>query len=92
MGPDEFQKLLETRDGMSPEIALDFTEQLLMFEKFGNVYDTPELVQAKQVRAILVDGCMDEKLIATMQIPGLTLQTWDEFLEENDLLAYMKRS
>ncbi|KAK1147562.1 hypothetical protein N8T08_000904 [Aspergillus melleus] len=73
LGPDEFQKLLETRDGMSSEIALDFTEQLLMFEKFGNVYDAPEFVQAKE-------------------IPGLKLQTWDEFLEENDLLAYMRRS
>lgn len=34
---------------MSPEIALDFTEQLIMFEKFGNVYDTSEFVQAKEV-------------------------------------------
>ncbi|RAL11495.1 NmrA/HSCARG family protein [Aspergillus homomorphus CBS 101889] len=73
LNADEFQRLLETRDGMSPEIALDFTEQLLMFEKFGNVYDSPEFVQAKE-------------------IPGLKLQTWVEFLEENNLLAYMKRS
>ncbi|GKZ26765.1 hypothetical protein AbraIFM66951_003657 [Aspergillus brasiliensis] len=73
LSQDEFQKLLETRDGMSPEIALDFTEQLLMFEKFGNVYETSEFVQANK-------------------IPGLKLQTWAEFLEEHDLLAYMKRS
>ncbi|PYH82699.1 NmrA-like family protein [Aspergillus uvarum CBS 121591] len=49
LNPDDYQRLLETRDGMSPEIALDFTEQLLMFERFGNVYDTPEFVQAKEI-------------------------------------------
>ena len=49
LSQDGFRKLLETRDGMSPEIALDFTEQLIMFEKFGNVYDTSEFVQAKEV-------------------------------------------
>ncbi|RAH84782.1 NmrA-like family protein [Aspergillus japonicus CBS 114.51] len=49
LNPDDYQRLLETRDGMSPEIALDFTEQLLMFEKFGNVYDTPAFVQAKEI-------------------------------------------
>lgn len=45
----EFQQLLMTRDGMSEDIALDFTEQLLIFEKFGNVYAREEFVQAKDV-------------------------------------------
>ena len=34
---------------MSHEIALDFTEQLMMFELFGNVYAKPEFVQAREV-------------------------------------------
>jgi hypothetical protein len=34
---------------MSEEIALDFTEQLLIFEKCGNVYAREEFVQAKEV-------------------------------------------
>ena len=45
----EFQQLLMTRDGMSEDIALDFTEQLLIFEKCGNVYAREEFVQAKDV-------------------------------------------
>ncbi|KAL2816930.1 hypothetical protein BJX63DRAFT_441297 [Aspergillus granulosus] len=45
----EFQQLLKTRDGMSEDIALDFTEQLLIFEKCGNVYAREEFVQAKDI-------------------------------------------
>ncbi|RAH52310.1 nmrA-like family protein [Aspergillus piperis CBS 112811] len=45
----EFQQLLMTRDGMSEDIALDFTEQLLIFEKCGNVYAREEFVQAKDI-------------------------------------------
>ncbi|PLN79461.1 hypothetical protein BDW42DRAFT_201666 [Aspergillus taichungensis] len=45
----EFQQLLKSRDGMSEDIALDFTEQLLIFEKCGNVYAREEFVQAKDI-------------------------------------------
>lgn len=45
----EFQELLIARDGMSDDIALDFTEQLMIFEKCGNVYARDEYVQAKEV-------------------------------------------
>ena len=45
----EFQQLLMSRDGMSEDIALDFTEQLMIFEKCGNVYERDEFVQAKEV-------------------------------------------
>lgn len=34
---------------MSAEMALDFTEQLLIFEEFGNIYAREEFVQAKEV-------------------------------------------
>ncbi|KAF7595941.1 hypothetical protein BBP40_004087 [Aspergillus hancockii] len=71
LNSSEFQELLETRDGMSSEIALDFTEQLMMFELFGNVYADPEFVQARE-------------------IPGLSLQTWSDFLRDNDLLKILQ--
>ncbi|KAL3409721.1 NmrA-like family protein [Aspergillus fumigatus] len=45
----DFQKLLMFRDGMSENIALDFTEQLMIFEKCGNVYARDEFVQANEV-------------------------------------------
>jgi hypothetical protein len=38
-----------SRDGMSQDIALDFTEQLLIFERCGNVFARDEFVQAKEV-------------------------------------------
>ena len=37
------------RDGMSENIALDFTEQLMIFENCGNVYARDEFVQANEV-------------------------------------------
>ena len=46
----EFQSLLRSRDGLSEEIALDFAEQLMIFEKCGNVYANDEFVQAAEVR------------------------------------------
>ncbi|GAQ45785.1 NmrA-like family protein [Aspergillus niger] len=70
ISPDEHRKKLESQ-GLSPEIALDYTEQLLMFEKFGNVCDASEFIQAKE-------------------ISGFRLQSWAEFLEENDILANME--
>jgi hypothetical protein len=35
---------------MSEEIALDFAEQIMIFEKFGNIYANEEFVQAFEVR------------------------------------------
>jgi hypothetical protein len=36
---------------MGPVTALDFTEQLMIFDsKWGMIYDNPEFVQASQVR------------------------------------------
>ncbi|KAI2827612.1 hypothetical protein CBS63078_6126 [Aspergillus niger] len=72
ISPDEHRKKLESQ-GLSPEIALDYTEQLLMFEKFGNVCEASEFIQARE-------------------IPGLHLQSWAEFLEENDILGSMRAS
>ncbi|KAJ5090707.1 hypothetical protein N7532_009391 [Penicillium argentinense] len=45
----QFQKILQSRDGFSEEIALDFAEQLMIFEKCGNVYANGEFVQANQI-------------------------------------------
>lgn len=47
--PSEFQELLISGNGMSEDLALDFTEQLLIFEKCGNVYARDEFVQAREV-------------------------------------------
>ncbi|KAJ6134651.1 hypothetical protein N7523_000973 [Penicillium sp. IBT 18751x] len=45
----EFQQILQTRDGLSEDIALDFVEQLMIFEKCGNVYASDEFVQATEI-------------------------------------------
>lgn len=50
----EFQEILMTHNGMSEEIALVFTEQLMIFEKCGNVYARDEFVQARDVSHHLV--------------------------------------
>lgn len=34
---------------MGPVTALDFTEQLMIFEACGMIYDNPSFVQASQV-------------------------------------------
>lgn len=34
---------------MTPELSLDFTEQLLMLEFFGNVFATQDFIQANEV-------------------------------------------
>ncbi|KAL1883475.1 hypothetical protein Plec18167_002479 [Paecilomyces lecythidis] len=49
----EFQEILMSPDGMSTEIALDFTEQLMIFEECGNVYARDEFVQATEVQSSL---------------------------------------
>jgi hypothetical protein len=46
----EFQRLLRSHNGLSEEIALDFTEQLMIFEECGNVYASEAFVQASEVR------------------------------------------
>lgn len=43
----QFRESLESE--MGPVTALDFTEQLMIFDKCGMVYDSPEFVQASQV-------------------------------------------
>ena len=92
ISPDEHQKKLESQ-GLSPEIALDYTEQLLMFEEFGNVCDASEYIQAKEVRKkSQIELTITRELIDTTQIPGLRLQSWAEFLEENDILVNMRAS
>jgi hypothetical protein len=44
----EFRQSLEA--AMGPVTALDFTEQLMIFEKCGMIYDNADFVQASQVR------------------------------------------
>ncbi|PNP57278.1 hypothetical protein THARTR1_02724 [Trichoderma harzianum] len=46
--PEQFQRRLESV-GMSPELALDFTEQLLIFEYFGQVYASHDYIQAHEI-------------------------------------------
>lgn len=50
--PEQFQKGLEVA-GLTPEISLDFAEQLLMFEYFGNVYASHDFVHAREVSVYL---------------------------------------
>ena len=37
---------------MGPVTALDFTEQLMIFEACGMIYDHPDFVQASQVSRV----------------------------------------
>ncbi|KAL2855095.1 hypothetical protein BJX68DRAFT_264243 [Aspergillus pseudodeflectus] len=46
---EEFKKLLESCYNMASDVALDFTEQLMIFEERGNVYARSECVQANEV-------------------------------------------
>lgn len=46
--PEQFQRRLESV-GMSPESALDFTEQLLIFEYFGQIYASHDYIQAHEI-------------------------------------------
>lgn len=43
----DFRNKLEA--AMGPVTALDFTEQLVLFEDCGMIYDEPEFVQASKV-------------------------------------------
>ncbi|RFU73693.1 hypothetical protein TARUN_8565 [Trichoderma arundinaceum] len=91
--PEQFRKRLEVA-GMTPELSLDFTEQLLIFEFFGNVYASHDFVQAREVSwakhtLVFVKAMPSHADDEYVQIPGLTLMTWDEFIDENreELLA-----
>lgn len=46
---NQFREKLEAK--MGAVTALDFTEQLMIFEGCGMIYDHPDFVQASQVRA-----------------------------------------
>lgn len=50
--PEQFQRRLESV-GLSPESALDFTEQLLIFEYFGQIYASHDFIQAHEVGLVL---------------------------------------
>jgi hypothetical protein len=49
--PAQFQNRL-VDGGMSPVMALDYTEQLQIFEECGQIYDDPNLIQASEVRLV----------------------------------------
>ncbi|EHK42378.1 hypothetical protein TRIATDRAFT_33283 [Trichoderma atroviride IMI 206040] len=49
ISPEEFQQGLIETVSMTEEDALDFTEQLLIFETFGNVYARDEFIQAADI-------------------------------------------
>ncbi|KAM0715372.1 hypothetical protein Q7P37_008870 [Cladosporium fusiforme] len=66
-----FRERLEA--DMGAVTALDFTEQLMIFEGCGMIYDHPDLVQANK-------------------LPGLQLQTWEDFVAANDLLSLMQEA
>jgi hypothetical protein len=73
---------------MGPITALDFTEQLMIFEACGMIYDNPEFVQASKVRQHPV-ARVSVHLLTCLQLPGLHLTTWNDFVEANDLLSLM---
>ncbi|KAL1586787.1 hypothetical protein WHR41_04669 [Cladosporium halotolerans] len=64
-----FRESLEAK--MGPVTALDFTEQLMIFEGTGMIYDDSAFVQASK-------------------LPGLKLKTWEDFVQENNLLSLMQ--
>jgi hypothetical protein len=57
----EFRQSLEA--AMGPVTALDFTEQLMIFEKCGMIYDNADFVQASQVRDLKVSVRYPEHLL-----------------------------
>lgn len=74
---------------MGPVTALDFTEQLMIFEACGMIYDHPDFIQASQVsRKRLFDS--SRCILTSLQLPGLQLKTWQDFVRSNDLLSLMK--
>ena len=75
---------------MGPVTALDFTEQLMIFEACGMIYDHPDFVQASQVgRITLCDVSRCTLMRLALQLPGLQLMTWEDFVKSNDLLSLM---
>lgn len=76
---------------MGPVTALDFTEQLMIFEACGMIYDHPDFVQASQVGQNPlrdVSSC----ILMRLQLPGLQLKTWEDFVKSNDLLSLMQEA
>lgn len=82
----EFQQLLMTHDGMSEDIALDFTEQLLIFETCRNVYARDGFVQAKDVGQHIQSPQIVLHLLTVPDPPRLNLQSWSEFIRQHKLL------
>lgn len=68
--------------------ALDFTEQLMIFEAFGNIYARPEFIQANKVWESNIPVYRPQ--LTMTQIEGLKLKTWEDFLQEADLEAHLK--
>ncbi|KFY73983.1 hypothetical protein V498_10009, partial [Pseudogymnoascus sp. VKM F-4517 (FW-2822)] len=68
--PEEFQQHLMD-SGMSSELALDFTEQLLIFEDFGNVYSQQDFIQATDIPGVSLktwrEFILETDLMAAMQ-------------------------
>lgn len=85
----EFRDKLEVK--MGTITALDFTEQLLIFDACGMIYDHPQFVQATQVRPG-IEPNVSVHVLTCSQLPGLYLQTWEDFVKSHDLLSLMVNS
>lgn len=85
----DFRNKLEA--AMGPVTALDFTEQLMIFEACGMIYDHPDFVQASQVGQNPLRDVSSCILIRS-QLPGLQLKTWEDFVKSNDLLSLMQEA
>lgn len=83
----DFRGSLEAK--MGPVTALDFTEQLMIFEGTGMIYDDSAFVQASKVieKSELHVG---RNLLMDVKLPGLKLKTWKDFVQENNLLSLMQ--
>ncbi|CAH0024687.1 unnamed protein product [Clonostachys rhizophaga] len=70
MSPEEFQTSLK-KHKMDDVTALDFTEQLLIFRDFGNIYKRSEFVQANQLPGLKLTT-WDEFLAANNLLSHMT--------------------
>ncbi|KAJ8115546.1 hypothetical protein OPT61_g2833 [Boeremia exigua] len=66
----EFRASLETK--MPPISALDFTEQLMIFDDCGMIYARPEFLQANEIKGLTLktweDFIRSEDLLSSMQV------------------------
>lgn len=85
---DQFRESLAVE--MGAVTALDFTEQLMLFEGCGMIYDHPGFVQASQVRTSVLRTSFINVVLTLDKLPGLQLKTWEEFVASNDLLSLMQ--